>query len=80
MSRHVERQATRMNEMMERLDVDPLKLARLRQGDAYLEARTRCLKCADVGECLHWLEHPSATTEGPDFCPNSTLFGTCKRD
>jgi hypothetical protein len=39
MTRRVERQATRMHEVMERLDVDAAALARVRQGQAYAEAR-----------------------------------------
>jgi len=34
MTRRVERQATRMHEVMERLDVDAAALARVRQGQA----------------------------------------------
>ena len=45
MTRRVERQATRMHEVMERLDVDAAALARVRQGQAYAEARARCLTC-----------------------------------
>ena len=39
MTRRVERQATRMHEMMDRLNVDEAALARTRQGGVYAEAR-----------------------------------------
>ena len=80
MYRHVERQASRMHEMMHELDVDPLKLARLQSGNAYAEARSRCLHCAEAHGCLYWLE--SAAHDGgelPGFCPNLELFRTCRR-
>ena len=38
MTRRVERQATRMHEVMERLDVDAAALARVRLGQAYADA------------------------------------------
>ena len=56
MSRTVERRATRMHQMMERLHVDVLALVRLRNGDAYAEARSRCLRCEDSSICLLWLD------------------------
>jgi len=77
MSRTVERRATRMHQMMERLSVDACTLVRLRNGDAYAEARSRCLQCVDGGTCLLWLDKggPEAL---PDFCPNLEFFGACK--
>lgn len=79
MYRHVERQASRTNDMIERLDVDPLKLARLQGGDAYSEARTRCLQCINARECLLWLDMAEPGDSEPDFCPNAPLFVACKR-
>ena len=37
--RQVERQARRMGDLINRLDVDTLKLVRQRHGEAYVEAR-----------------------------------------
>lgn len=79
MYRRVERRAVRMHEMMQRLDVDPAKLARLRCGDAYSEARARCLSCRASEVCLRWLDTP-ATGRRPGFCPNLALFEGCKRE
>jgi hypothetical protein len=79
MSHTVERQACRMLEVMERLHVDPLKLARERRGDAYAEARERCLRCSRVEECLCWLDGNAPEDGQPAFCANLQLFESCKR-
>jgi hypothetical protein len=78
MSRTVERQARRMTEIMERLDVDPAKLARERGGEAYAEARARCLQCSRAQECLLWLDG-NLPGDQPTFCSNLALFERCKR-
>lgn len=77
--RNVERQARRMNEMMERLDVAPAALARLRQGDVYAEARNLCLFCGTSDTCLRWLDAPAQSSKRPEFCPNLPLFEACSR-
>ena len=71
-----ERRATRMHQMMERLRVDVLALIRLRNGDAYAEARSRCLRCDDSSICLLWLDK-GRLDPGPDFCPNLEFFSAC---
>ena len=75
-SRTVERRATRMHQMMERLHVDVLALVRLRNGEAYAEARSKCLCCDDSSICLLWLDK-GGPDAGPDFCPNFEFFGAC---
>ncbi len=77
--RQVERQARRMGDMIDRLDVDTLELACLRQGDAYVEARTTCFDCANTASCLQWLEASPADAARPTFCPNLALLESCKR-
>jgi hypothetical protein len=74
MHRRVERQAVRMHEIMERLGVDPVALARLQQGQCYAEARARCLFCKSADTCLRWLESEATSPDVPDFCPNLPLF------
>ncbi len=78
-SRHVERQARRLSDMIERTDADPSRLVRLRHGDAYVEARTKCIECRDTMRCLNWLALPKRTGERPDFCPNASLLESVKR-
>jgi hypothetical protein len=80
MYHRVERRSVRMHEMMQRLDVDPAKLARLRGGDAYTEARTRCLSCRASEMCLRWLDAPASGGGRPEFCPNLALFERCKQE
>ncbi len=78
-SRHVERQARRLNDMIERTDADPSRLVRLRQGDAYVEAHTKCIECRHATRCLNWLATPKCVGERPDFCPNAALLESVKR-
>lgn len=79
MYRRVERQATRLHEMLERLDVDVGTLARSRNGDVYAEARSICLFCGSSDKCLRWLEGHSQAEVRPDFCPNLHVFEACKK-
>jgi hypothetical protein len=69
-----------MHEMMRRLGVDPARLARLRRGDAYAEARTRCLSCAVSDDCLRWLDAPSSSGARPVFCPNLAVFEGARQE
>jgi len=78
MFRRVERRARRMHEMMQRLNVDAGTLVRFRGGDAYAQARARCLHCGTCDKCLRWLDQQAAGRR-PDFCPNLTLFERCRR-
>jgi uncharacterized protein DUF6455 len=79
MTRRVERQATRMHAMMDRLDVDAAALARARQGEVYAEARARCLTCGTSDKCLRWLDRERAPEEPPAFCSNLRLFQQYRR-
>lgn len=79
MTRRAERQATHMHEVMERLNVDVAALARVRQGQAYADARARCLRCRNSARCLRWLNSQPASREPPEFCPNRRAFATCRR-
>jgi len=77
--RSAERQAVRMHQMVVRLDVDLAAFVRVRNGEAYAEARSRCLKCSDTGDRLRWLDGYGRAAEGPHFCPNRKIFHPCKR-
>jgi hypothetical protein len=79
MRRRVERQAIRMHEMLDRLDVDPVALVRLQNGDAYAGARSLCLFCGASDKCLRWLDGYGRQDSSPDFCPNLRVFQACKR-
>lgn len=80
LSRLVERRARRMQDMMQRLDVDAAKLVRRDAGQAYAEARARCLGCDTARECLFWLSTETGLGVAPDFCANSELFETCRKE
>jgi len=75
---HVVNRAKRLNAMIERLDIDPLKLIRLRQGEAYAEARTTCLECRVANSCVAWHEFAPSGAR-PEFCPNLQLLESIKR-
>jgi hypothetical protein len=66
-----------MREMIERLNVDTAKLARL--SDVHSEARATCLCCRNTTECLTWLDAAEPNPEPPTFCPNLLLFGKITR-
>ena len=54
--RTVERQASRMHEMMKRLDVDALALVRQKNGEVYAEARANaCYVRRASGACDGWM-------------------------
>jgi hypothetical protein len=80
MSARIEKQARRMSEMMARLKVDSLALARARGGNGFAEARNRCIACGTSEECKQWLEKPEGAAGGPDFCPNWGLFRSLERE
>ena len=77
--RRVERQACRMQNMMDQLDVDRRTFVCRGEGTVYLEARGRCLDCGEIEKCLHWLDASDPARERPDFCPNLEVFGALGR-
>jgi hypothetical protein len=79
MFRQVERRAIRLHQMMARLGVDVAQFARIRRGDAYAEARTRCLYCGTAEMCLRWLDGSGRQDRLPEFCPNLRDFETCMK-
>jgi Family of unknown function (DUF6455) len=70
--------AKRLNDMIDRLDVDPLKLVRLRKGEGYREARDTCLRCHQAHTCVSWVELAPQHAR-PSFCPNLALFESVRR-
>ena len=78
LQRAVERQAIRMHQMMDRLEVDTVAFVRLRMGEAYAEARSRCLVCHQTDACLRWLDGRDRSNTAPKFCPALELFAPCR--
>ena len=78
MHRTIERQAIRMQKMMERLNVDAIALIRLKHGDAYTKARSACLFCQEGDLCLRWLDY-QGMDGSPDFCPILEVLKACRK-
>lgn len=78
MHRTVERQAVRMQKMMERLNVDAVQLVRLKHGDVYAKARSACLFCQEGDVCLKWLDLQEMDGS-PDFCPILEVLKACRK-
>ena len=72
-------QAELMDRMMARLGVDPVAGARLENGMAWYEARTRCIACHSEPQCQDWLKRAPAEhlAGAPDFCHNAAFFRRC---
>ena len=82
MVRQVERRARRLHDMIKALGVNEIAVIRKDQGEAYAEARDKCLHCASSSECLNWLEANSNGARDvtiPDFCRSKELFESCRR-
>ncbi len=77
-TRHIECRAQQLDQMVERLDVDPLRLARLQQGDTYAHARRVCIECHHAVDCVAWLARLPDEAERPGFCPNFPLLDALK--
>jgi hypothetical protein len=74
MLERVLRQAELMDRMTERLGMDRAALARIDQGMAWYEARSRCIACCRETVCRQWLETARAPAAPPDFCANAGFF------
>lgn len=79
MHRTVERQAIRLQKMMDRLNVDAVALVRMKQGDVYAKARSTCLFCQESDVCLRWLDQPETDQCLPVFCPLMDVFNACRK-
>jgi hypothetical protein len=64
-----------LNEMMERLGIDPAGGVDAHAGLAYMTALHRCQACSATGQCRAWLDRaPAEVTFAPRFCPNNDLL------
>ena len=78
MLKRVMQQAELMDRMMQRLGVDLATAARLENGMAWYEARSKCIACPSERQCQDWLRAGvEPPTEPPDFCHNSAFFRRC---
>ena len=72
------RQAELMDQVMERVGVDPAAAARVDRGMAWYEARTRCIACCNERQCRAWLACSNPPTALPQSCPNAEFFRRCR--
>jgi hypothetical protein len=79
MLNRVLQQAELMDRMMGRLGVNPAVGARLENGMAWYEARSRCIACDSDRQCREWLKRPPGepAMAPPGFCHNATFFHRC---
>lgn len=78
MFERVARQSRRLDEMMQRLEINPATAARRDRGLALPLARSRCLTCTQVRLCGLWLHQAPMTPPTPDFCPNALFLDACR--
>ena len=74
MFNQVRRRQKLMDHMMQSLGVDVLVAIRADDGQAFVEARTRCHNCLHESDCRNWLESSETLPLPPDFCPNANFF------
>jgi hypothetical protein len=77
MYRRVGRQSQLFGEMLERVEVDPTRPARLGMAGGLSAAARRCLTCTRSDACQDWL----ARTErgaAPSFCPNASFLNSLR--
>ncbi len=74
-------QADLMNNMMDCVGVAPARAARLDNGMALYEARSRCIACAHDRLCRQWIEaqHGATASAPPGYCANREFFGRARQ-
>lgn len=77
MLHQVEGRAIRTQQMMDRLQVDPLQLVRIERGETYRRVHEACLQCRSADTCRAWLQSQNSEPMRPDFCPNLKVFLSC---
>ena len=78
MFERVERQSRRLEEMIERLEINPAIAARRGGGFALAQARSRCLMCTQPHLCRFWLDQAGPSGHAPDFCANAAFLESCR--
>lgn len=70
----METTAWRMGSMMQRLDVDPFKIAHQEGGHGLRHARARCMSCQSTEVCDAYLTGKDTSADPMSFCPNHAMF------
>jgi hypothetical protein len=76
MMQRVLRQAEQMDQMLQCLGAEPVRLVRVDEGMVWYEARTRCIACIHDERCRGWIAErlDQTSSKPPAFCPNAELF------
>jgi len=81
MHKYVISQAARLECVLARLAIAPVRAARLDAGEALLFAHKVCLGCPRTAACDRWLRQSAdcAIESAPlaSFCPNAAFFQRC---
>ena len=68
-----------MDAVMAASHVDVVAAIRIDEGQAFMDARSRCRHCFNEVRCRNWLASPAQKSGPPDFCPNAALFMRCRQ-
>jgi len=69
------RKSTYLDEMMERVGVEPAGGVLPRYSLIYATALHRCQACPSKGACQEWLDSmPMSVSFAPQFCPNADIL------
>ena len=64
-----------LQEMMQRLGIDPASGVLPQFSLSYMTALHRCQACSAKGTCRHWLDStPMSVHFAPQFCPNADIL------
>lgn len=66
-----------MGEMMEKVGVEPERMASVGMRGRTIEAARRCAECANEEVCRDWLDGKDKRPV-QSFCPNAALFDSLK--
>lgn len=70
---------TLMQRMIERLEVDTVKVVCDNFGTTFRSIVGRCRGCSEAETCVRWLDGKDAGTTPLRFCPNAKTFASYQR-
>lgn len=65
-----------MDQMLTKLDIEPVAAVRLDAGAAFLHARAKCINCGYAHDCRNIIDDDRAALP-PVFCSNIDFFARC---
>lgn len=77
--KRMEDTAWRMGSMMQRLNIDPFKVARANGGQGLRHGRTLCANCRTIDQCDAYLADKDSKADPAKFCPNHAMFEATKK-